>query len=41
MIDAGHGDSPEADALRDKTDAPWYAMTPEERGEAARRRTSA
>lgn len=40
LIDAGLGDSPEADALRDKMDAPWYAMTPEEREEAARRRTS-
>jgi hypothetical protein len=31
LIDDGKGDSPEADDLRDRLDAPWEAMTADER----------
>jgi hypothetical protein len=31
LIVAGKGDHPEADDLRDILDAPWYAMTENER----------
>jgi hypothetical protein len=36
LIDAGLGDNDDADALRDQMDAPWYAMTEDERAEYSR-----
>lgn len=34
LIAAGKGDSPEAEALCERMDAPWYAMTAEEQAKA-------
>lgn len=31
LMRAGKSESDEADKIRDEMDAPWYAMTPEER----------
>lgn len=31
LMQQGKGDDPEADAIRDQMDEPWYAMTEKER----------
>lgn len=33
LWERGEGESPAADALRDRMDAPWYAMTEDDRQE--------
>lgn len=36
LWDEGRGETPEADAIREESDGPWYAMTDAERDEASR-----